>query len=211
MTPKKRYRTYMKAIIISVLAISSLNACNNNSTESASAENQIFASIGNADTPEHHSSIFAAFDRLDGSAENYIRASQMLDRVGAKPMSQDNDKAEHWYSLAVSMDASIAEKYPSFRGRVKGPAYREHKLPAGKTDIIREVFYAAEPAQLSVKTRQGAVTLRVKADDAEILECHMEANSQARSCSWTPLYTTPHEIMLTNTSDSDVFYVLVSN
>jgi len=126
----------MKAIIISVLAISSLNACNNNSTESASAENQIF---------------------------------------------------------------------------VKGPAYREHKLPAGKTDIIREVFYAAEPAQLSVKTRQGAVTLRVKADDAEILECHMEANSQARSCSWTPLYTTPHEIMLTNTSDSDVFYVLVSN
>lgn len=207
----KRYKTYMKTIIISALAISTLNACKNSSIESVSAETQIITTIGNADIPEHHMTIFAAFERLDGSAENYIQASQILDQFGAKPMSEDNDKAKHWYNLAVSIDASIAEKYPPFRGRVKGPAYREHKLAAGQIDIISEVFYAAEPAQLSVRTRQGAVTMHVKINDEETPVCHIEANSQANSCAWTPLYTTPYEIMLTNTSDSDVLFVLVSN
>jgi len=206
-----RYKTYMKTIIISALAISGLNACKNSSTASVPAEKQIIAVVGNSNVPAHHTSIFAAFEGLDGSAENYIQASQFLDRIGAKPMSQDNDKAKHWYNLAVSIDARIAEKHPPFRGRVKGPAYREHKLTAGNTDVINEVFYAAEPAQLSVKTRQGTVTLRVKIGDGETPVCHMEANSEASSCAWTPLYTTPYEIMLTNTSDSDVFYVLVSN
>ena len=210
MIQTKRYKTHMKTIIMSALAVSTLNACKNNSTESVSAETQVVTTIGNADIPEHHMSIFAAFENIDGSAESYIRASQILDHVGANPMSEDNDKAKHWYNLAVSMDSNITEKYPPFRGRVKGPAYREHKLVAGETDIINEVFYAAEPAQLSVNTRHGSVTMQVK-DNEETPVCHLEANDQATSCAWIPLYTTPYKIMLTNTSASDVFYVLVSN
>ena len=211
MIQTKRYKTHMKTIIISAIAVSTLNACNNSSNASVPVDKQTITAIGGVAVPTHHTSVFAAFEELDGSAENYIQASQLLYRLGAKPMSEDNDKAKHWYNLAVSMDSNIAEKHPPFRGRVKGPAYREHKLAAGETDIISEVFYAAEPAQLSVKTRQGTVTLHVKINDVETPVCYMEANSQASSCAWTPLYTTPYKITLTNASDSDVFYVLVSN
>jgi len=201
----------MKTALFAALGALALGACENHSNASTSPENHVFTTIGDAAIPEHHTSIFLAFSNIDGSAQGYIEASRILDRIGAAPMNQETDKAKHWNNLAIEMDANITEKHPPFRGRVKGPAYREYELAAGQTDIIREVFYAAETAQLSVNTRQGTVTLEVKANGEEKSVCHIKADSKAASCSWTPIYTTPHEIALTNISGEDVFYVLVSN
>lgn len=211
MTPEIRYNIYMKTVIICALAVCALNACKNSSSASVPVEEYVIEFVGGADVPDQHTSIFTAFKNLDGSAEAYIQASQLLDQLGAKPMSQGNDKAKQWYKLAVAMDASIAEKYPPFRGRVKGPAYREHKVTAGQIDVINEVFYAAEPAQLSIMTQQGSVTLSVKVKDADTPVCHIKVDTNMKSCAWTPIYTTPYEITLTNTSTTDVQYVLATN
>ena len=205
------YNICIKVALLSGLGSLTLGACQNNSNASETVEKQNFIAVGNSAVPTHHASIFLAFENLDGTAERYMRASQLLERMGARPMNQEIDKAQHWYSLAVSLDAQITEKYPPFRGRVKGPAYREHKLGAGQSDTIHEVYYAAEAAILSVKTRQGLVRLEVEAKGKEKSVCQIMADNNAASCNWTPIYTTPYEITLTNMSGEDISYVLMSN
>jgi len=166
--------------------------------------------------PRTHDVIFSAFELIasaNPTAEDYLKAAELLDRVGAKPMDITGaDKVSLWQSRAVDLDPALKNDIAVFRGRVKGPAYREFELLPGQSDVISEVFYAAELASISIKPNANAISLMVQEQDEDLDPvCDYGKVNTVALCEWTPMWTAPYDIRVTNHGVKPVSYLLISN
>jgi hypothetical protein len=116
---------------------------------------------------------------------------------------------EVWTTHARNLQHDIESQYPPVRGRVKGPAYRNYSIAPNTTDSFSEVFYASELAQVTLLTNQANVELTITLDKQSL--CKLESSQEAMHCSWTPLYTAPHNLVITNNSNEHANYIVVSN
>ena len=93
----------------------------------------------------------------------------------------------------------------------KRQAYREHQLAPGETETLREVFYAAEKANLSLDPRNSFFMLSVNEVGEDKAVCDFSKTSEIISCEWMPIYTATYNITVTNMGNAPVSYLLVSN
>ena len=201
----------LRAAITSFTLVFTLCGCGA-ASDTPQAQNHSFTEIGSATLPSSHKAIFSAFKRSAGhQPEDLWFAAQSLDKVGARPMDAQSNRALEWRKTALKVNPKLAQIHPPLRGRVKGPAYREYTLEPGETDIIREVYYAAEDATLSIDPHNGSLVLNVlEVNEAEPV-CNLKADADRVSCAWMPLFTAPYRISIRNTSAAKVSYILVSN
>lgn len=196
-------------IMVFIGLTATISACDNNSAaeQALSIETKSESSI-----PEPHADIMKAFELTNsGKAEDYLTASKLLTQTGARPMHSDDDLASVWQGKALTLKPSLSENATPYRGRVKGPAYREHTIEPGETDIIREVFFAAEPAVISLDPRAAQASLKVMEIESKNPVCDTRQSSAKRSCEWLPVYTAPYNIAVKNESSAALTYLLISN
>ncbi len=149
-------------------------------------------------------------------AQALSRAATLLTQIGAKPMDGNTpDLAKKWEGIAQSLEPTPKE--PPFRGRTKGPAYHQKILAGGAQEILEEVYYASEKAELTLKILSGGkLDLVVREQSAEITEpidavCTLNAKANTTSCQWLPLWTAKYNITIVNHSQEPVPYLLVTN
>lgn len=174
-----------------------------------------------ANVPDTHQVIIEAFDlaAADSGAtpEDLLEAAKRLTAYSAEPWSEETDRIKQWQARAVEQSPELAATIIPYRGRTKGPAYRTSALAPGESDVINEVFYAAETAQITLNIQDGSAentgaVLRISQPKNAELICQEEAvGRNAVTCEWMPLFTALHAIEITNASDRDVNYLLISN
>ena len=169
-------------------------------------------------TPEHHTAIInlitqgdEALARNDGT--RLRQAAQSLQSLGAAPISGTDDLAKNWLVTAQTFSIDDGETSVPYRGRIKGPAYRKQSLAAGEQDIIEDVYYAAEAAEMTLKSLQGHELyweiLDPKTDERPV--CAGQTLSKPQSCRFTPLWTAKYNIRISNISDQDTTYLFITN
>ncbi len=159
--------------------------------------------------------------KLDKDAQAMADAALALTQIGAKPLGDSApDLAKEWKDAALAIEPSLQDI--AFRGRVKGPAYRKKVLAAGATEVLQEIYYASEKAELSLQTLSGQ-TVSGQALELNIVEqaenvtgsieavCTLKLSAEPATCQWLPLWTAKYNITITNHSKSPVPYLLVTN
>lgn len=119
--------------------------------------------------------------------------------------------AHQWQEKALLLKPELVDDILPFRGRVKGPAYQEQELAPGETETLREVFYAAEKANISLDPRRLPLTLGVSEAGETKPVCNFANTSEIISCEWVPIFTAPFNITVTNMGDTPATYLLISN
>lgn len=166
--------------------------------------------VQESDLPAKHRAIISAFQiPKNPSAENLMSSAQTLKYLGAIPLADTPNMIEEWTSRAVALKANIGEQYPPLRGRVKGPAYRKHLLAANTSERFNEVYYASELAQITLQTEQAGLELTITLNSKSV--CKLESSEDIKHCSWMPLYTAPHELVISNNGALPSSYLIVSN
>lgn len=169
-------------------------------------------------TPEHHSAIINLVTQGDealtrGDGTSLRQAAQALQALGAAPISGTDDLAKNWLVTAQTISVDEGETATPYRGRIKGPAYRKQSLAAGEQDVIEDVYYAAEAAEMTLKSLQGRELyweiLDPKTSEKPV--CAGQALSKPQSCSFTPLWTAKYNIRISNISDQDTTYLFITN
>ncbi|MBL4870166.1 MAG: hypothetical protein JKX72_04355, partial [Robiginitomaculum sp.] len=128
------------------------------------------------------------------------------------------DLAKEWKQAALALQPNLQDL--PFRGRVKGPAYRKKTLAAGETEVLQEIYYASEKAELSLQTLSGqtivghnlelSIIEQTESGDGEAV-CTLSLQAEPATCQWLPLWTAKYNITITNHSQSPVPYLLVTN
>ena len=148
----------------------------------------------------------------DGKALS--QAAALLAQLGAKPFDTDTpDLINDWRKAASNMQADA----PAYRGRVKGPAYRKKVLAPGAHEVLEEIYYASEKAELTLKALSGGVlALRIAEQPSQDNNdtkpvCTLRIEAAPASCQWLPLWTAKYNITITNNSQQPIPYLLVTN
>lgn len=169
-----------------------------------------FEDVLKTDFPANHRAIISAFQLpKNPSAENLMSSAQTLKYLGAVPLADTPNMIEEWTTRALAIQADIGEQYPPLRGRVKGPAYRKHLLAANTSERFNEVYYASELAQITMLTEQAGLELTISLNNKSV--CKLESSKNIKHCSWMPLYTAPHELIISNNNALPTSYIIVSN
>lgn len=168
--------------------------------------------------PDHHARIIALVEAgeaalADQDASKLFDVSQKLQLLGASPIGGTEDLAKGWVLMAHDLTPESDRQSIPFRGRIKGPAYRRHALAPGEQDIIEDIFYAAEPAEMTLKSMNNS-TLEWEiaqdgTDDAPV--CDGAVGDRAKSCRFLPLWTSKYRIRISNVSDQTATYLFVTN
>jgi hypothetical protein len=169
-------------------------------------------------TPDHHSDIINLVAQGDkaltqGDGASLRQAAQALQALGAAPISGTDDLAKNWLVSAQTIASDDGETAIPYRGRIKGPAYRKQSLAVGEHDIIEDVYYAAEAAEMTLKSLQGQELYWeiIEATDGDKPVCAGQALSKPQSCRFTPLWTAKYNIRISNVSDQDTTYLFITN
>ena len=182
----------------------------------ASGGAEVVSQTKSAPTPTAHIAVIEAFDLAerndDLSAEDLIRAANILDEIGAKPWETTLDKPGEWRRSAIAIKPALSDTIKPFRGRTRGAAYRKDYLSPDEAHDLSEVFYAAEKAVLTLDASDSDLRFTVidPTDDKTICERTVKAK-QTYSCSWVPLFTAALDVRVQNIGDRDSSYLLVSN
>jgi len=177
---------------------------------------------------QSHAAIFEIIEagnkaKQEKDADGLSDAAHLLTLLGAQPFNADMpDLAQDWRDTAITLRNTGQDSKKNFtvRGRVKGPAYREKILAPGSEEVLQEIYYASERAELTLKVlssgntvSDGALTLRVAEQTGNTPEnvCTLNAKQAAASCQWLPLWTAKYNITIVNHGDSPVSYLLVTN
>ncbi|MGB6228514.1 MAG: hypothetical protein WBF53_00120 [Litorimonas sp.] len=172
------------------------------------------------DVPERHARIIDLLEAGDRAAQardaaGLFEASDALTQLGASPIGGADDLARLWEIDALDLTPEGSRESIPFRGRVKGPAYRRQTLAPGERDVIEDIFYAAEPAEMTLKSSQGAALRWEIAEDgpeADAPVCAVEpVGAEPRNCRFLPLWTAKYRIVISNVSDQDSTYLFVTN
>ena len=161
--------------------------------------------------------------KKDMDAEALTNAAQFLTRLGAQPFNTDmQDLAQDWINTANELQGD--KKNPVYRGRVRGPAYREKTLAPGAKEVLQEIYYASERAEITLKilgdgnqlpTANLALQVAEQTDTSQEDVCTLNTQKNktqtASSCQWLPLWTAKYNITIVNHGDSPVSYLLVTN
>ncbi len=182
--------------------------------------------VANAPLPQIHARLLDIIQtgdqaKIEKNATAMAEAALALSRIGAKPLGENTpDLAQEWKAAATALQPGLQEV--AYRGRVKGPAYRKKILAAGATEILQEIYYASEKAELSLQTLSGK-TISDQSLELSIVEqagnvmgkaeavCTLKLNAEPASCQWLPLWTAKYNITITNHGKSPVPYLLVTN
>lgn len=132
-------------------------------------------------------------------------AASLLKTSGAEP-ADGEDLAARWEMMAMEQGA---EPVPD-RGRTAGPAYRDDRLGAGEELTLREVFHSGRTAVIVLRPREGGI-FRLQATNGTETICEMEARDAPAECRWTPIWTEPVDVRVTNLTGRDASYFLVTN
>lgn len=213
-------KTSFFIITAAVSAGLALSACNQNQPQTETAK------AAPANLPETHTALLDIIQtgdkaKLEQDAKAMADAAFALSQIGAKPLGENApDLAKEWKDAAFKISPDLQEI--NFRGRVKGPAYRKKTLDAGATEILQEIYYASEKAELSLQTLSGK-TISGQSLELSIVEqaenvtggteavCKLKLNAEPITCQWLPLWTAKYNITITNHGKSSVPYLLVTN
>lgn len=209
----------IKISVFGLLFASCLWGCQ---AQSPAAQSPDTAANTQPEIPSAHAAVYSAFDlaetaAMDKDGAGLLKAAQQLDALGARPLGTVDDAAKNWTLMARSMGPSGDKAALPFRGRVKGPAYRQQVIAPGETDSLSEIYYAAETAHLSLKTaaKDGAIgTLTwviTETDGGAKPICEHAVKGAPQSCKFTPLWTGQYSIKMTNTSEHEMTYLFVTN
>lgn len=194
-----------------VLSACSPAANSEQATPKKQTTSQISMSQSHADILQIIEAGHTAKKNMDANA--MTDAARLLTRLGAQPFNKDMpDLAKDWRTTANTLQGTKND--PAYRGRVRGPAYREMVLAPGGEEVLQEIYYASERAELTLKIIDGsALALRVaeQAETATDAVCTLSAKIKAASCQWLPLWTAKYDITIVNHGDSPVSYLLVTN
>lgn len=133
-------------------------------------------------------------------------AAGLLRSAGAHPSDGTSDLAERWAALAIEQGAEVS----FVRGRMAGPAYREDLLGGGEELTLREVFHAGRTAVIVLRPRDDG-QFRLTATNGDTVVCTVEANAVPAECRWTPIWTEPVDVRVTNLGPREASYFLVTN
>lgn len=162
------------------------------------------------ETPNKHLSIINAFATAKlQNPDSLLSASFTLSKLGAQPVSNTPDMANEWRQVAHNSGLPITQTFVPVRGRAKGPAYRRFYLETTQIDELSEVYHGAEKAQVTLASSSSAFELIVHVGEKTV--CKMLVEQTPKTCSWTPLYTAPHTLKVTNKGEQAAHYLLVSN
>lgn len=168
--------------------------------------------------PDHHARIIALVEAgeaalADQDASTLFDVSQKLQLLGASPIGGTEDLAKGWVLMAHDLTPEDDRQSIPFRGRIKGPAYRRHALAPGEQDIIEDIFYAAEPAEMTLKSMNNSTLeweiVQDGADEGPV--CDGSVGDRATSCRFLPLWTSKYRIRISNVSDQTATYLFVTN
>ncbi|MEP3891407.1 MAG: hypothetical protein ABJN69_13190 [Hellea sp.] len=169
-------------------------------------------------TPQLHSDIINLVTQGDealtqGDGAKLRQAAQSLQALGAAPISGTDDLAKNWLVSAQSISTEDGETAVPYRGRIKGPAYRKQSLAVGQQDVIEDVYYAAEAAEMTLKSLQGEELYWeiFEATSSDKPVCAGQALAKPQSCRFTPLWTAKYNIRISNISDQDTTYLFITN
>lgn len=198
-------------------------ACGAQNAMAHTADHSARAAPDKADIPRRHAAVISAFDLAETAVEAgdkpaLLKAVRQLDALGARPMNSGNDAAKNWALMARKMGPNDDMETVPFRGRVKGPAYRKQSIAAGESDVLEEIYYAAEPAELTLKSSPANTaadaalvwTITEVGGDAEPI-CAGPIVNTAKACRFTPLWTGQYRIEITNKSEHAITYLFVTN
>lgn len=169
-------------------------------------------------TPEHHARIIDFITQGDqalqaGDGAALRKAAQGLQILGASPLNGREDLAKNWLVTAQTISADEGFKTAPYRGRIKGPAYRKQSLAAGEQDVIEDVYYAAEAAQMTLKSLDGPKLyweiIEAQSDSKPV--CAGQTLDKPQSCRFTPLWTAKYNIRISNISGQDTTYLFITN
>lgn len=213
------YKTLFKYSAITII----LAGCGPTDKTSSPAHSQMHServtiTDSQISTPEHHAAIInlvlqgdKALTRDDGT--RLRQAAQALQALGAAPISGTDDLAKNWLVSAQTISGDDGETATPYRGRIKGPAYRKQSLAVGQQDVIEDVYYAAEAAEMTLKSLQGRELyweiFEATASDKPV--CAGQALAKPQSCRFTPLWTAKYNIRISNVSDQDTTYLFITN
>ena len=134
--------------------------------------------------------------------ETLAAALASLDLLGARPADPQDDPRSLWQQQIP------AAEVPPMRGRILGPAYRRGRLSAGATFAMDQLFDGGKQAHVAVATPIAAPVSMSITDGAGKSICEGKPGNRGQ-CSWTPLFSGRHQIVLSNRSTTDATYYLV--
>lgn len=205
------------ALLIFGLTLLVLSACQEGGPV-ATASEPAQPSDQSVPMPDHHARIITLVETgeralADGDADGLLEVARSLQAMGAVPHSGTEDLAKRWEVQAQELTPEDARETIPYRGRIKGPAYRRQTLSPETDDVIEDVFYAAETAQMTLQV-MGSSSLRWEvsedgADDGPV--CTGSVGTDGATCRFMPLWTSKYRIRITNSSDQSATYLFVTN
>jgi hypothetical protein len=142
-------------------------------------------------------------------AKGLLKAANTLDRLGAHPGEGTADLVAMWRTDAARLGES-AEQIP-YRGRTLGPAYRQYQIASGANLSTRQSFNAGQKAEISLVSISGArIELKVRDEDGSVV-CALAITSRNGACVWTPGWTAPYAIDVTNPTGQAAPIYLITN
>lgn len=148
----------------------------------------------------------------DNDYNSLVKVTNSLRQMGAQPITGTEDIAKSWTVLAEALRTDESTP-PPLRGRIKGPAYRKNILDSEREETIEDIYYAAEQAELTLESMNGApLTWSVyETDNLQEPICQSESPSNTHSCRFTPLWTAKYNIRIMNNSDQTAPYLFITN
>lgn len=144
----------------------------------------------------------------DGAAA-LLEAGRYLQASGARPAEPSlPDLGRIWWDEGI---ARGAEGPPPVRGRPLGPAYRRARIGPGGEATLEQLFLAGQRAEIALMpSRPSPLVLEVSDSDGRTI-CRRRAEDPPAQCSWLPVFTTRHSIVIKNEGRSPADYFLVVN
>jgi hypothetical protein len=138
-----------------------------------------------------------------------LEAGRYLQATGARPAEPSlPDLGRVWWNEGI---ARGAEAPPPVRGRPLGPAYRRARIGPGGEATLEQLFLAGQRAEIALMpSRPSPLVLEVSDSDGRTI-CRRRAEDPPAQCSWLPVFTTRHSIVIKNEGRASADYFLVVN
>lgn len=130
----------------------------------------------------------------------------ILQTHGARPQGETPDLGTYFAERAADLGAQQSPQ----RGRTAGPAYRNGDIPPGGQAAFREIFRSGQTAVIALAPRNAErMKLAVTTSNGQSV-CEVEGQ-QRIECRWTPIWTEPVTIEVSNLTTGRAEYFLITN